>query len=84
MAMSERVVVYFDYLCPYSWRLAELIALAGATVQAEWRHVSAYQLEHDLRRRLGASLEAERWQLWNLPLDPRDGSGCKGLLPFLA
>lgn len=82
--MSERVVVYFDYLCPYSWRLAELIALAGAAVRAEWRHVSVYQLEHDAKCRYGACPEPARWQLWNAPIDPEDGSGCKGLLPFLA
>ncbi len=84
MSMSERVVVYFDYLCPYSWRLAELIAHAGTEVQAEWRHVSAVQLERDLRWRLADEPKAPRWQMWNAALDPEDGSGCKGLLPFLS
>jgi predicted DsbA family dithiol-disulfide isomerase len=82
--MTERVVVYFDYLCPYSWRLAEILALAGSAVRAEWRHVSVYQLEHDARCRYGACLEPMRWQLWNAPIEPEDGSGGKGLLPFLA
>ncbi|SRR5690606_3680781 len=84
VTMSERVVVYFDYLCPYSWRLAELIALAGTAVRAEWRHVSVFQLEHDAKCRYGACPESARWQLWNAPIDPEDGSGAKGLLPFLA
>ena len=82
--MSERAVVYFDYLCPYSWRLAELIALSGASQHVEWRHVSVYQLDHDTRWRLEKSAERFQWQIWNIPLDPQDGSGCKGLLPFLA
>lgn len=82
--MSERAVVYFDYLCPYSWRLAELIALSGASQHVEWRHVSVYQLDHDTRWRLEKSAERFQWQIWNIPLEPEDGSGCKGLLPFLA
>ena len=82
--MSQRAVVYFDYLCPYSWRLAELISLTGAAHHVEWRHASAYQLDHDSRRRLEKSADRFQWQIWNIPLDPEDGSGCKGLLPFLA
>jgi predicted DsbA family dithiol-disulfide isomerase len=75
--MPERVTVFFDYTCPFSWRAAELVEwVAGPLdLEFEWRHFSLYQFNHDPR---------ERWQLWNEPIDPEDDLGSKGLLPFLA
>ena len=31
--MPRRVIVYFDYLCPYSWRLGELVAVVSRPAQ---------------------------------------------------
>lgn len=80
--MRERVTVYFDYVCPFSWRAAELIALIEKPLGLEvaWEHFSLFQSEH--ARVAGENGGA--WQLWNEPLDRADKSGCKGLLPFLA
>ncbi|HRQ09993.1 MAG TPA: DsbA family protein [Trueperaceae bacterium] len=80
--MPERVTVYFDYICPFSWRAAELFALISEPLglDVRWEHFSLYQSEH-ARRAPGA---VNAWQLWNEPLDRGDGGGCKGLLPFLA
>lgn len=74
---EETVTVFFDYLCPYAWRSAEL---AGRVAQPldlrfEWRHFSLYQARHAGR---------DGWQLWNDRIDPSDDTGGKGLLPFLA
>ncbi|NLG08179.1 MAG: DsbA family protein [Deinococcales bacterium] len=82
--MPERVTVYFDYICPYSWRAAEVLELVaeplGLTVT--WEHFSLYQHSYELN---GADRGGNgRWQLWNEPIDELDGNGCKGLLPFLA
>lgn len=79
--MPERVTVYFDYVCPYSWRAAELFALVSAPLGLEvrWEHFSIYQSEY--ARRTG---RPSGWQLWNEPLDRSDKTGSKGLLPFLA
>lgn len=79
--MRERLTVYFDYICPYSWRAAEVVELIAEPLGLviDWRHFSLYQHTHQSRHGNGS-----RWQLWNEPLDDTDGSGCKGLLPFLA
>ena len=76
-SMPERVTVYFDYTCPFSWRAAEVVEWVARPLglSFEWRHFSLYQFNHDPR---------ERWQLWNEPIDPEDDLGSKGLLPFLA
>ncbi len=77
--MPERVTVYFDYICPYSWRAAEVLELAAEPLDlsVSWEHFSLYQHDHELNG-------DRRWQLWNEPIDKLDGNGCKGLLPFLA
>jgi predicted DsbA family dithiol-disulfide isomerase len=74
---AETVTVYFDYLCPYAWHAAELAETVSAPldVRFAWSHVSLYQLNHR---------GADGWQLWNESIDPRDESGTRGLLPFLA
>ncbi len=75
--MPERVTVFFDYVCPFSWRAAEVVEWVAAPLDLsfEWRHFSLYQFNHDSH---------ERWQLWNQKIDPEDDMGSKGLLPFLA
>lgn len=77
MARMPPAIVYFDYLCPYAYRVAEATELVGDALDLEfdWRHFSAYQARQ---------AEPEAWQLWNERLDPGDASGCRGLLPFLA
>lgn|SRR5690606_22779503 len=85
--MPRRAVVFFDYLCSYSWRLAELIEMTAEDSQLhfEWRHFSIYQYDYDHRsERLPAANGQPHWQLWNQKIEDEDGSGCKGLLPFLA
>lgn len=74
--MPETVRVYFDYLCPYAWRGAELARVVSQERQVtfEWQHFSLMQ----------ARQQGNGWQLWNEPLDPCDEYGCNGLLPFLA
>ncbi|HKI59114.1 MAG TPA: DsbA family protein [Trueperaceae bacterium] len=75
--MPEKVTVFFDYTCPFSWRAAELVEWVAGPLELdfEWRHFSLYQFNH------GA---AASWQLWNEKIDPEDDMGSKGLLPFLA
>ncbi len=75
--MREHVTVYFDYLCPFSWRAAEVAESVAEPLQLdfEWRHFSLYQANHKTN---------DFWQLWNQKIDPEDGSGGLGLLPFLA
>lgn len=75
--MRERVVVYFDYLCPYAWRGAEVAAMVGDRLGMSfaWRHFSVVQ---------AAYAPAPGWQLWDAPLDDTDPLGSRGLLPFLA
>lgn len=75
--MPDRVTVYFDYVCPYAWRGAELAEMVtrGLDVEFEWRHFSLFQGDHDGN---------DGWQLWNERVDPDDENGTKGLLPFLA
>ncbi len=81
--MAERLTVYFDFLCPYSWRAAEVLELAAEPLDLEvsWQHFSIYQFNYE---RVQSGSGNGRWQLWNDRLDDSDGNGCKGLLPFLA
>lgn len=74
--MPEKVIVYFDYLCPFAWRGAELAEMVAGPLglSFHWHHFSLYQ----------SNYPGNDWQLWNEPIDPHDESGCKGLLPFLA
>lgn len=74
---AETVTVYFDYLCPFAWRAAELAERVAepAGVRFDWRHFSLYQANHR---------NDDGWQLWNERVDARDPSGSWGLLPFLA
>lgn len=79
--------MYFDYMCSYSWRLAELIEMTSddSDLRFDWRHFSIYQYDHDQRTARGVLGNGQaHWQLWNQKIDDGDGSGCKGLLPFLA
>lgn len=79
--MPERVTIYFDFICPYSWRAAEVLEMVAEPLglSVAWEHFSLYQYNYELQR--GPD---DRWQLWNEPIDNFDGNGCKGLLPFLA
>lgn len=74
--MQQKVSVYFDYLCPYAWRAAELAELVQAEldINFEWQHFSLYQ----------NNSSDKSFQLWNEKLDSSDPTGSKGLLPFLA
>ena len=85
--MSRRAIVYFDFMCSNSWRLAELIEMTAedSELRYDWRHFSIYQYDHDQRvSRNGTGNGQPHWQLWNQKIEEGDGSGCKGLLPFLA
>lgn len=75
--MPERVTVFFDYTCPFSWRAAEIVEWVSGPLELEfeWRHFSLYQFNHG---------GAGGWQLWNEKIDPEDDMGSRGLLPFLA
>ena len=74
--MSD-VVVYFDYLCPFAWRGAEVAHVVERELglSFEWRHFSLYQSNYD---------GGNGWQLWNDRIEPESDNGSKGLLPFLA
>jgi predicted DsbA family dithiol-disulfide isomerase len=74
--MSETVIAYFDYLCPFAWRGAEVAAQVAEPLglKFKWQHFSLYQSNN----------KVNGWQLWNETVDPCDESGTKGLLPFLA
>ena len=79
--------MFFDYLCSYSWRLAELIEMTAEDndMRFDWRHFSIYQYAYDQRNERHASGNGQpHWQLWNQKMGEDDGSGFKGLLPFLA
>lgn len=78
--MAERLTVYFDFVCPFSWRAAEVFELVSQPLGLEvsWEHFSIYQFNYERLEGRG------RWQLWNERLDSADGNGCKGLLPFMA
>jgi predicted DsbA family dithiol-disulfide isomerase len=74
--MQQKVSVYFDYLCPFAWRGAELARQVQSELEIdfEWQHFSLYQ----------NNSSDKAFQLWNEKLDPADTTGTKGLLPFLA
>lgn len=74
---TEPVTVYYDFLCPFAWRAAELADEVADPLGLDfvWTHFSLYQSNHR---------GDDGWQLWNDPLDPDDDGGSKGLLPFLA
>ena len=74
--MQPDVIVYFDYLCPYAWRGAELVEMVSEEtgLRFEWRQFSLMQ---------NNSKEPD-FQIWNDRLDASDPSGTGGLLPFLA
>jgi len=74
---SETVTVFFDFLCPFAWRAAELAehVATGLDVDFVWSQFSLYQSNYR---------GADGWQLWNQPLAQDDPGGSKGLLPFLA
>lgn len=84
--MSARVTVYYDYLCPFAWRGAELTLEVERAlgVHFDWRHFSLYQNNHDRARRRSGGGSNGHWQLWNETIDEDDRDGVKGLLPFLA
>ncbi|CAN5817738.1 hypothetical protein BH23DEI1_BH23DEI1_21360 [soil metagenome] len=76
-SVTAHVDVYFDYLCPYAWRGAEVAELVAVdlSLSFEWRHFSIYQARYR---------GATPWHVWNERLDPGDETGGRGLLPFLA
>ncbi len=78
--MSD-VVVYFDYLCPFAWRGAEVAHVVERELELsfEWRHFSLYQSNYR-----GENGGGNGWQLWNDRIEPESDNGSKGLLPFLA
>jgi predicted DsbA family dithiol-disulfide isomerase len=75
--MRGHVDVYFDYLCPFAWRGAEVTEMVAQELGLTftWRHFSLYQSNYR---------GSAPWHLWNERLDPDDETGTKGLLPFLA
>lgn len=75
--MPEVVTVYYDYVCPFAWRGAELAEQVSPALGLTftWRHFSLYQNNYE---------GADGWQLWNQKLSFGDHGGDKGLLPFLA
>lgn len=76
--MRETVVAYFDYLCPYAWRGAEVAEWVAEPLglRFEWRHFSLIQWN-----RVEAGIAG---QVWNERLDPDDATGGLGLRAFLA
>lgn len=82
MSVIETVYVYFDYLCPYAWRGAELAARVAAplNLQFAWRHFSLWQSNYQ------SDSEPDK-KLWQQPLDDGvlagEDRGGWGLLPFL-
>lgn len=75
--MPEAVTVYYDYVCPFAWRGAELAAQVAPELGLtfRWRHFSLYQSNYT---------GSNGWQLWNQKLSLTDEGGDKGLLPFMA
>lgn len=75
--MPEVVTVYYDYVCPFAWRGAELAQQVAPVLDLEfvWRHFSLYQNNY---------AGSNGWQLWNDKLSFDDEGGDKGLLPFMA
>ena len=76
-AMRETVVAYFDYLCPYAWRGAEVAEWVAEPLglRFEWRHFSLIQWN-----RVAAGIAG---QVWNERIDPLDATGGLGLRAFL-
>lgn len=76
-SQPEVVQVYFDYLCPYAWRGAELAEQVADALNLEfhWHHFSLYQSNYQ---------GVDGWQLWNDRIDYDTDLGSRGLLPFLA
>ncbi len=72
----ENVTVYFDYLCPFTYRAMELAEEVAGPLELSfsWVHYSLYQ----------GNYKGDDWRLWEdaLVFDAKDGG--KGLLPFLA
>ena len=72
----ENVTVYFDYLCPFTYRAVELAEEVAGPLELsfDWVHYSLYQ----------GNYKGDDWRLWEdaLVSDAKDGG--KGLLPFLA
>jgi predicted DsbA family dithiol-disulfide isomerase len=93
---SESVTVYFDYLCPFSWRVAELLDMVAEPldVRCDWQHFSLYQSNYNsdshpppkghVNNHEQTPHARGNWQLWNDKLDTSSQNGSKGLLPFLA
>lgn len=75
--MPQNITVYFDYLCPFCWRFAEVVELIKPHVDITflWHHFSLYQSNYE---------GDDQWQLWNDSLKLDDAQGSQGLLPFLA
>lgn len=73
----ETVIVHFDYLCPFTWRGAEVAETVAEPLglRFEWRPFSLYQSNY---------AGSDGWQLWNQRIDPDDEHGSLGLTPFLA
>lgn len=84
MSVIETVRVYFDYLCPYAWRGAELAARVAKplSLQFTWRHFSLWQSNYQ-----PAEGDDPDKKLWQQPLDAAvlagEDRGGWGLLPFL-
>ncbi len=74
--MQSEITVYFDYLCPFAWRGAEVAKIVAdeAGVKFSWRHFSLMQ----------SNTKDPSYQIWNQKLDDEDPSGSGGLLAFLA
>jgi predicted DsbA family dithiol-disulfide isomerase len=75
-AVAATVDVYFDYLCPYAYRAAEVVAHVACAerIDFEWHHFSTFQ----------AASTSAACHVWNDRLELGDERGCRGLLPFLA
>lgn len=78
--MPRRITVFFDYHCPYSYRVASWFrALGPDRLAVEHRFLSLEQLNRDP--------EATSWRLWEQPLDYEHHRGRperRSLAAFLA
>ena len=68
--MTQPVMVFFDYTCPFAWRGAEVAVDVQDELELEytWLHFSIYLSNYRGR---------DHWQIWNEPIDPKDDSGTK-------